>query len=351
MDFGRDICRTTLSVLSPKVSEGDSDHACYRHRRSISVQPVADLIATTVPLIHQAAVRHYRRDYALATSRECHTIVFMDMIVAESLTKAFPTPTGDEKIAVDGISFRVSQGQIYGLLGPNGAGKTTTLRLLSGLMAPTRGTARLAGYDVATQPQQVKRVLGFLTASTGLYQRLNPRELLIYFARLHGLSQDQSIARADHLIEWLGIHPFARHRCGALSTGQKQRVNIARALVADPPILIMDEPTLGLDVLSNRVILEFICREREVGKTIILSTHYLDEAETMCDCIGLLHDGRLVAEGDLETLRGMTGQKRLSNIFLSLIGADRPGGTAPLNPASPGALESHGVKEPRSVEG
>jgi sodium transport system ATP-binding protein len=252
----------------------------------------------------------------------------MDIVVADNLLKVFPTPDGGEKRAVDGLSFRVGQGQIYGLLGPNGAGKTTTLRMLSGLMAPTSGTATLAGFDVATQPQEVKRVLGFLTANTGLYQRLSARELLIYFAQLHRMDRAQAEARAEQLIAWLGIEDFAHLRCGALSTGQKQRVNIARALVADPPILVMDEPTLGLDVLSNRVILDFIKRERHAGKTIILSTHYLDEAETMCDQIGLLHDGRLVAEGDLESLRGVSGEHRLSSIFLKLIHANQPVGAA-----------------------
>jgi len=246
----------------------------------------------------------------------------MDMVVADNLVKVFPTPDGLGKRAVDGLSFRVQEGHIYGLLGPNGAGKTTTLRLLSGLMAPTSGSASLGGFDVATQPNEVKRVLGFLTANTGLYQRLTARELLIYFAQLHRMDAAQAAARADRLIEWLGIRDFAGLRCGALSTGQRQRVNIARALIADPPILIMDEPTLGLDVLSNRIILEYIKRERDQGKTIILSTHYLDEAEGMCDRIGLLHDGRLIAEGDLQNLRALSGEERLSNIFLRLIRAD-----------------------------
>ncbi len=246
----------------------------------------------------------------------------VDMVVAENLVKVFPMPDGGEKRAVDGLSFRVGEGQIYGLLGPNGAGKTTTLRMLSGLMAPTSGSASLAGYDVATNAHDVKRVLGFLTANTGLYQRLTPRELLVYFAQLHRIELREARARADHLIGWLGIGDFAGLRCGALSTGQKQRVNIARALIADPPILVMDEPTLGLDVLSNRVILEFIKRERDEGKTIILSTHYLDEAEGMCDVIGLLHNGNLVAEGDLESLRKATGEERLTTIFLKTIHAD-----------------------------
>lgn len=244
------------------------------------------------------------------------------MVVADTLVKTFPNPVGGETCAVDGLSFTVGEGEIYGLLGPNGAGKTTTLRMLSGLISPTSGTARLAGFDVGTQPHEVKRVLGFLTANTGLYQRLSARELIVYFARLHGMAPAQAERRADDLIRNLGLASFAHLRCGALSTGQKQRVNIARALVADPPILVMDEPTLGLDVLSNRVILEFIKAQRDAGKTIILSTHYLDEAESMCDKIGLLHDGRLVAEGDLESLRLQTGEQRLTSIFLKLIDAE-----------------------------
>lgn len=248
----------------------------------------------------------------------------MDMVIADNLVKVFPAPDGGEKRAVDGLSFRVGRARIYGLLGPNGAGKTTTLRLLSGLMSPTAGRAILAGHDVARDPQAVKRVIGFLTANTGLYQRLSPRELLLYFAELHGLANDQARARAEYLIDWLDMGDFADLRGGALSTGQKQRTNIARALVGDPPILILDEPTLGLDVLSNRVILDFIVRERREGKTIILCTHYLDEAESMCDAIGLLHNGRLVAEGTLEELRAFSGEQRLSNIFLKIVHADFP---------------------------
>lgn len=246
----------------------------------------------------------------------------MNMVVADSLVKDFPTPEGVEKRAVDGLSFSVGTGEIYGLLGPNGAGKTTTLRLLSGLMRPTSGSALVGGFDVARQATDVKRVLGFLTANTGLYQRLTARELLAYFAQLHGNTRLSAATRARELIDLLGIGSFADLRCGALSTGQKQRVNIARALVADPPILIMDEPTLGLDVLSSRVILEYIRRQRDAGKTVILSTHYLDEAEDLCDRIGLLHDGYLVAEGTIESLRNQSGERRLSNIFLKVIHAD-----------------------------
>jgi len=246
----------------------------------------------------------------------------MDMVLTDKLTKCFPTPDGGEKYAVDDLDLRIGEGEIYGLLGPNGAGKTTTLRMLSGLISPTSGTARLAGFDVTTHPFDVKRVLGFLTANTGLYQRLTPRELLVYFGELHLMNRETARARADHIIEWLDMGDFANLRCGGLSTGQRQRVNIGRVLVADPPILVMDEPTLGLDVLSNRTILDFIRRAGRSGKTIIVSTHYLDEAETLCDRVGLLHNGRIIAEGDIDTLRRQTGEQRLSDIFLKLVQAD-----------------------------
>lgn len=248
----------------------------------------------------------------------------MDMIVTDKLTKVFPMPDGGEKRAVDGLSVTIQEGHVYGLLGPNGAGKTTTLRVLSGLMAPTTGRAMVAGHDVAADPEAAKRAIGFLTANTGLYRRLTARELLTYFAELHGINGQQATDRVTHLIDWLDMADFAGLRCGVLSTGQRQRVNIARALVADPPILIMDEPTLGLDVLSNRVILDFIMRERNEGKTVLLSTHYLDEAESMCDHIGLLHNGKLIAEGTLGELRVQVGEERLSNIFLKVVGASAP---------------------------
>lgn len=242
------------------------------------------------------------------------------MIEVYDLVKVFPTTTGYDKQAVDGVSFRVAAGEIYGLLGPNGAGKTTTLRILSGLMRPTSGRAIINGAPVTESDHRAKGSIGFLTANTGLYQRLSPRELLPYFGELHGLDGPTIRRRVAELIDWLGIEPFADIRCGALSTGQKQRTNIARALIADPPVLIMDEPTLGLDVLSNRVILDFIRRERDRGKAVLLSTHYLDEAEVLCDRIGLLHQGRIIAEGDLPALRVLAGRERLTDIFLSLVG-------------------------------
>ncbi|NOX57935.1 MAG: ATP-binding cassette domain-containing protein [Planctomycetes bacterium] len=242
----------------------------------------------------------------------------MPIICANELCKTFPTPDGTLKNAVDKISLRIERGTIYGLLGPNGAGKTTTLRMLSGLVKPTSGEAIINGNNVADDPFAVKHDIGFLTANTGLYQRLSPRETLYYFARLYALPREQIERRVEHLIDWLDMHTFADLRCGALSTGQKQRTSIARALVGDPVVLIMDEPTLGLDVLSNRIILDFIRREHDEGKTIILSTHYLDEAESLCDRFGLMHEGQLMAEGTLAELQADTGEHKLSSIFLKL---------------------------------
>ncbi|MFQ5429992.1 MAG: ABC transporter ATP-binding protein [Phycisphaerae bacterium] len=245
------------------------------------------------------------------------------VIEARNLTKVFPTTEGGEKRAVDDLSFTVAPGEIFGLLGPNGAGKTTALRMLSGLLTPTSGQAFLCGYNTQTHREDAKRVLGYLTASTGLYQRLSPRELLRYFGELIGMDRRAIDRRIDALIDWLDMGEFADLRCGGLSTGQKQRTNIARALMGDPPVLIMDEPTLGLDVLTNRVVLDFIRAEGCRGKAIILSTHYLDEAETLCDRYGLLHEGRLVGTGDLAALQAQAGQRRLSEIFLELCGQSK----------------------------
>lgn len=244
------------------------------------------------------------------------------MVEVHELMKVFPTTEGGEKYAVNGLSFTVGPGEIYGLLGPNGAGKTTTLRMISGLLSPTAGYVRLNGYDVIAQREQAKRCLGYLTASTGLYQRLTPRELLRYFGELMDMSRPDVERRIVELVEWLDMREFADLRCGGLSTGQKQRTNIARALMGDPPILIMDEPTLGLDVLTNRIVLDFIRAEAARGKAVIMSTHYLDEAETLCHRFGLIHEGRLMGEGDLAHLQEKASRRRLSEIFLKLCGHD-----------------------------
>ncbi|MCA9244598.1 MAG: ATP-binding cassette domain-containing protein, partial [Phycisphaerales bacterium] len=190
----------------------------------------------------------------------------MALIEVHELTKVFPNPDGSEKTAVDHISFKVHAGAIYGLLGPNGAGKTTALRMISGLLSATSGSVIMDGHNVTNRPEAAKSRIGYLTANTGLYARLTTREVLRYFGVLYNLPHDRIRARTAELTEWLGMGEFLDLRCGALSTGQRQRANIARAMIADPPILIMDEPTLGLDVMSNRVILGLIESQKKAGK-------------------------------------------------------------------------------------
>jgi sodium transport system ATP-binding protein len=241
-------------------------------------------------------------------------------VVVSSLIKRFGATA-----AVDGLSFQVASGEIYGLLGPNGAGKTTTLRVLAGLLVPTAGAARVAGVDVATEPLVVRRRLGFLTNTTGLYPRLTGTELLGYFARLHGLDREGAAARIETLSRALELGPFIGRRSESLSTGERQRLSIARAVLHDPDVLILDEPTAGLDVLASRFLRDFVRAERERGKAIVFSTHYLAEAELLCDRIGLLHRGRLLAEGTPGALRAAAGDApSLEEAFLRLVAAGAP---------------------------
>jgi sodium transport system ATP-binding protein len=244
------------------------------------------------------------------------------MIEALALTKIFRDKKRGEIRAVDGVSFRVEPGCIYGLLGANGAGKTTTLRLLATLLCPTGGSATVAGFDVVREPDRVRARVGFLAASTALYGRLTARELIAYFGRLHGLSDAAVRARIVRLADELGLHEFLDRRCEKLSTGMKQKTSIARTLVHDPDVMIFDEPTLGLDVMTARAIVRFVrdCRDR--GKTVIYSTHIMSEVEKLCDRIGIIHDGRLLAEGTLGELRARYGESDLEEIFVRAVGLE-----------------------------
>ena len=238
-------------------------------------------------------------------------------VVVDALSKMFGAT-----VAVDGLSFDVAPGEIFGLLGPNGAGKTTTLRILAGILLPTEGQVRVAGLDVSREPLAVRQRLGFLTNTTGLYPRLSGRELLGYFARLHGLDRDAANARIATLARALDLQPFFHRRCEALSTGERQRLSIARAVLHDPAVLVLDEPTAGLDVLASRFLRDFVRAERDRGKAVIFSTHYLAEAELLCDRIGLLHRGRLLAAGTPAVLRAAAGDApSLEEAFLRLVGA------------------------------
>ncbi|MEA2698324.1 MAG: sodium transport system ATP-binding protein [Myxococcales bacterium] len=238
-------------------------------------------------------------------------------VVIESLRKTFGATA-----AVDGLSLTVNAGEIYGLLGANGAGKTTTLRILAGILVPTSGRALVAGINVAERPQAAQRNLGFLTGTTGLYARLTARELLVYFGRLHGLTLATVNARIDIVSRALDLQAILDRRCEALSTGMRQRVSVARAVLHDPPVLILDEPTVGLDILASRFLREFVRAERDRGKAVIFSTHYLAEAELLCNRIGLLHKGRLLREGTPASLRAEAGSAAsLEEAFLRLVEA------------------------------
>ncbi len=243
------------------------------------------------------------------------------MIEAQGLTKVFRDKKRGEIRAADGVSFRCQPGQIYGLLGANGAGKTTTLRLLATILKPTEGTARVAGFDIVEQPEQVRAHVGFLSTATALYGRLTARETVEYFGRLNGLDNSSLKKRTDELFNLLDLNPYADVRCDKLSTGNKQKVSIARTLVHDPPVMIFDEPTVGLDVMTARTIVGFIrdCRTR--GKTVIFSTHVMSEAEKLCDTIGIIHNGKLLREGTLAELRQQTSLTDLEDIFVQAVEA------------------------------
>jgi sodium transport system ATP-binding protein len=241
-------------------------------------------------------------------------------IEAVELGKVFPDSRVGKIVAAEGITFTCWHGEVFGLLGPNGAGKSTTLRMLATVLDPTTGTARVAGHDIREDPLEVRRCIGYLSSTTGLYGRLTAREILEYFGSLHGLGKKALRERVDELLKLFEIASFADIRCEKLSTGMRQKVSIARAIVHDPPVLILDEPTLGLDILIARTMVRFIedCRTR--GKCIILSTHILSEVERLCDRLAIIHRGRLRGTGTLQDLRLRTGAQYVEDIFVNLVG-------------------------------
>lgn len=236
------------------------------------------------------------------------------MIVFSKLSKRY-----GPLLAVRELSLRVEPGEVYALLGPNGAGKTTALRCLATLLRPSAGSATVCGIDVCADPLHVRGSIAYLSSSMGLYHRLSVRELIGYFGQLHGLSSRELERRVDAMIELFDMGSFADRLCGKLSTGQRQRASLGRALVHDPPVLVLDEPTLGLDVLSGRTIHDFIVRERERGKAVLLSTHQMDEVELLADRVGVLRKGELVAEGTPTELVRRLGAPNLTRAFLALM--------------------------------
>lgn len=242
------------------------------------------------------------------------------MIQAIQLVKTFRDRKRGEVRAVDGVSFESRPGKIFGLLGANGAGKTTTLRMLATLLEPTAGEAYIDGIDVRLEPEKVRERIGFLSASTALYGRLTAREMVQYFGRLYGLTEAVLDRRMKEIFDVLEMHEFAKGRCDKLSTGQKQRVSIARSIIHEPPVMIFDEPTNGLDVMTSRTIMRFIERCRREGRTVIFSTHIMSEVERLCDEIAIIHNGTVVAKGTVESLREATGLIPMESVFLKLVG-------------------------------
>jgi len=241
------------------------------------------------------------------------------MIQVQGLRKVFHDKKRGEIRAVDGVDFTCTRGEIFGLLGLNGAGKTTTLRLLATMLHPDGGSIHIGGIDAGAQPEAVRAQIGFLTGSTGLYWRLTPREILTYFGQLAGLDRPTIRRRADALIERLGMGDFVDRRVDKLSSGQKQRASIARTLIHDPPVLILDEPTVGLDVITSRAIVEFIAEAKRAGKCVVLSTHIMHEAAKLCDRIGIIHQGRMRMSGTLAEFRTRTGRSDLDDVFVAAL--------------------------------
>lgn len=255
------------------------------------------------------------------------------MIRAEGLCKQFvrnkvgnkkKKQTKEEFLAVDHVSLQVEDGEIVGILGPNGAGKTTLLRMLGSLMEPTEGQVLLTDEEGAEVTDMVerKKQVGYLSGNTKLYQRLSVREMLRLFASIYKLDKEVTERRIQEIFQVLQMDEFGDNRIGKLSTGQTQRASIARCLIHQPRLYIFDEPTLGLDILSSEAIVQFMKKEKERGKAVVYSTHYMEEAQYLCDRIYMMHQGTIIAEGTPEELMRQTGTKSLREVFFALLGEE-----------------------------
>ena len=241
------------------------------------------------------------------------------MIHVRNLSKHYADLRRGRFVALDNVTFDAVPGQIYGLLGPNGAGKTTALRVLSTVLRPTSGTASVNGYDVVSQPSQVRHQIGFMSANTGVYDRMTAWEMVEYFGRLYGIAEEPLRERMEDLFQRLQMNEIRDLLGAKMSTGMQQKVSIARAIVHDPPVLIFDEATSGLDVLVARALLQTVAELRDQGKCIVFSTHIMREAEKLCDRIAIMHRGHILAEGSLDELRDTHGQDDLEELFFQLI--------------------------------
>jgi sodium transport system ATP-binding protein len=241
------------------------------------------------------------------------------VIQVEHLSKQFLDYQRGWVPAVSDVSFECHPGEIFGLLGPNGAGKTTTLRILSTVLRPTGGRAVVAGFDVLNQPEQVRAHIGYMSASTGIYDRMSAWELVEYFGQLYGLKRDYLRERMETIFGWLQMNDFRDTLGAKMSTGMKQKVSIARTIVHDPPVLIFDEPTAGLDVLVARNVLQKIAELRDQGKTIVFSTHSMHEVQKLCSRVAIIHKGQVQAEGSPAGLLEEYDQPDLEELFFYLV--------------------------------
>lgn len=249
------------------------------------------------------------------------------MIEVHELTKSYADLARGKFVAVDRVSFAAQPGEIFGLLGPNGAGKTTILRMLSTVLKPTSGTALVGGCDIVTQAPLVRQKIGFVSTNTAMYDRMTAQEMAEYFGRLNGLTGEQLEQRIDEIFTRLKMNEIRGTLGAKMSTGMKQKVSIARALVHDPPVLIFDEATVGLDVLVARALLKIVAELREMGKCVVLSTHIMREVERLCDRVAIMHRGQILAEGTLGELRARHDEEDLEELFFRLISEEEVSGS------------------------
>jgi len=241
------------------------------------------------------------------------------MIQVEGLTKIFHDKKRGKIVAINNLQFNCQKGQVFGLLGLNGAGKTTTLRILATMILPTKGKIMVNGLDVVRQAVKVRRQIGFLSSETGLYDRFTPRETILFFGRINEMEDKIIKKRMAEIFHNLDMEDFQDVRVNKLSTGMKQKLSIARSIIHNPPVLILDEPTVGLDVITAKTVIEYVKSFRDQGKCIIYSTHIMREAEKLCDRIAIIHQGNLIAQGTLEELKKNYSSDDLEEIFFELI--------------------------------
>ena len=243
------------------------------------------------------------------------------MVEVDQLTKSYPDLMTGKFVALDHVSFAVQPGQIFGLLGPNGAGKTTALRILSTVLQPTSGVARVNGFDVTTHPYEVRHSIGFVSSNTAIYDRMTAWEMVEYFGKLYGIPADRLTERMERVFADLQMNEIRDVAGARMSTGMRQKVSIARAIVHDPPVLIFDEASLGLDVMVARALLDIISGLRASGKCIIFSTHIMREVERLCDQVAILYRGRILASGSLPELSERYGEDDFEELFFKLLRA------------------------------